>query len=452
MKTSSMIILPEIDDVDEKVINSEKSISNIRTLLYEHAIKVVNNTILKKYLTSEEIKARIEKYAKNIKQQEGIHYVGDPTFKKDTVLLSDHFFSSVVRNSTCQNSELNKYPEMIKLLEITGLTVACSNTVEDTPYNIGTQETRDLYLKTLIANYFATNYDKKEKRDIEFAGRTFKSYAVSNALQVNMIYVIASIVKDDILAMTLLSDTPEAFLSQAIDQTTNKKGTGEKLITYLKALNRSSKEMMFSESQMMVTQDFYDNKIYPFIEALKKQNKKMQIFCTTFLESNNFDIDDYNFHHMELATDVRFNKDDIEKIKYYINRFTNHCEQSKGQNTNFIDFFYTETPEVRKREDGWYEDDFSFVNKVVTEMNIDQYFYNTAVKNLDNIATKTMDFITETIIPLSLKNKKLNQTPEEFETMLSYLTFDNCNIEKSKKGQRKINKVKKKLLKNKREN
>ena len=85
-------------------------------------------------------------------------------------------------------------------------------------------------------------------------------------------------------------------------------------------------------------------------------------------------------------------------------------------------------------------------------MNIDQYFYNTAVRNLDNIATKTMDFITETIIPLSLKNKKLNQTPEEFETMLSYLTFNNCNIEKSKKGQRKINKVKKKLLKNKREN
>ena len=44
-----------------------------------------------------------------------------------------------------------------------------------------------------------------------------------------------------------------------------------------------------------------------------------------------------------------------------------------------------------------------------------------------------------------MKNKKINLNPQEFEEMLSLMTYQNSGITKSKKGTKKVEKVKKKI-------
>lgn len=443
MEKSSVINLPEIDDVNDEILKDEKIISDIITILISSAANVINNTILKKYISTQQVKENIERHAKKIEIDKG--YVGDAHFGRNTLYISEYFFSKPVRNSIYQNSNLNEYPEMIKLLEIIGLTTAVSDTTEDMGYNIGTNETRDVFIKSLIANYFATSYDKSEKKEISFAERTFKSYAVSNALQVNMIYALSYIIGEDALAEALVSNKTEEVLSNKIDEITNKQGLGKEFIDNIRQLNIISKQLMGHDAQYTETQRFFQEKINPFIKELKNQSTKLQFFITTFLEQNNYDLKDYNFHHHPINVDFTFTKDDIEFIEYYLKRFEDHAEQSRKEKTNFTDFFYTETPEVKPRNNSWYEEDFSFINKIVTEMNIDTYFYNQSRQKLDNATMKCINLLTETIIPKAIKNKRLNQNKEEFENMLSFLTYKNSSIEKSKKGQRQIQKVKKKI-------
>lgn len=445
MEKSSLIELPESEEITDEILKDEKIINNLRTILIASATNVVNNTILRNYVTPKQIKENIEKHAKNIKINKG--YVGDILLKRNTLLLSEIFFTKPVRDSINQNSNLNEYPELIKLLEIIGLTTALSDTHEDMGYNIGTNETRNVYIKSLIANYFATNYDKKEKKLVSFSGRTFHTYAVSNALQVNMIYAISHIVGEETLAKALVSPNTEEVLVNKIDEITKKKGLGNEFIDGLRSLDLASKELMGNEAQSIESEEFFDNRLAPLINALNNQSKKIQFFITTFLEENNYDIEDYNFHHHPIDVDFTFTKEDIEFIKHYVKRFSEHCEECRKNNTNFVDFFYTKVPEITPREDGWNESDFSFINKVATEISIDRYFYKSAKRNLDAKATNLINLLTESIIPRAIKSKNLSKTKEEFEEMLSYITYENSSIDRSKKGQRKIAKTKKFIIK-----
>ena len=110
-----------------------------------------------------------------------------------------------------------------------------------------------------------------------------------------------------------------------------------------------------------------------------------------------------------LPLDQRYGKEDIEFIKHYVKRFSEHCEECRKNNTNFVDFFYTKVPEITPREDGWNESDFSFINKVATEISIDRYFYKSAKRNLDAKATNLINLLTESIIPRTIKTKNLKK-------------------------------------------
>lgn len=450
MEKSSTISLPELDNYTEEDLKNSTTINNLRNLLIEKAINVVNNTVLKKYISKDEIKENIEKYARNIIGKEGIDYIGDPIYSWNTLYLSPYFFSEPIKTAHYQNNELHKYQDLIKLLEIIGLTTAVSDTLEDTCFRLGTKNTKDVYIKSLIANYFATSYDKKDKKEINFAGIKFSSYGVSNSIQVNMIYTLASIIGEEALAEALVSLETEKVLKEKIDEKVNKKGTGELFINNLNRLNQASKTMMGAEGLLLSDIDFYQNKILPFIEMLKKENPKRQNFITSFLEEYNYDIEDFQFHHGTLKDlDINFSKDDIKRIKYYCERFDKHVEDCNKGGFSIVDYLYVETPQVRPRDGQYHAEDFTFVNKVMTVIFIDEAYYNQSQSELKNSISNLINQFTEVLIPRSIKNKKLNQTPEQFTEMLSYLPYETDAINKSKKGQRQIKKIKKQIDKTK---
>ena len=66
MKKSSIMTLPDIEDVTEEVMNDESVKQNIRTLLINGAMNVVENTILKNYISKDTITQNINKYTKDI--------------------------------------------------------------------------------------------------------------------------------------------------------------------------------------------------------------------------------------------------------------------------------------------------------------------------------------------------------------------------------------------------
>lgn len=445
MKKSSIMTLPDIEDVTEEVMNDESVKQNIRTLLINGAMNVVENTILKNYISKDTITQNINKYTKDIKASH-YEYVGSPSYGWTTLHTSPILFSKPIRNAHLQNSNLTEYPELIKLLEIIGLTTAVAYSKDDQCFIIGTQDTKHEEIKSLIANYFATSTSDTKTREINFAGRTFNSKGVSNCLQVNMISVIAKILGEEELAKILISEYPEKDLAEKINEITKKKNLGEEIVQAIIKLNWKSKQLMGLEALADMDYKFYREKMQPLIFALEKQGKRMQMFITAFLERNNYDIEDYIFHHGEVENlDVRFTKEDIEYIQHLNQRFSEHWQQAKSKNTDFPDYFYSETPEVKPRDDGWHEDDFTFINKAITEMNIDITSYNKALNNLDNAATTLIDLFSEKLIPYAMKNKKINLNPQEFEEMLSLMTYQNSDITKSKKGTKKVEKVKKKI-------
>jgi len=445
MKKSSIMTLPDIEDVTEEVMNDESVKQNIRTLLINGAMNVVENTILKNYISKDTITQNINKYTKDIKASH-YEYVGSPSYGWTTLHTSPILFSKPIRNAHLQNSNLTEYPELIKLLEIIGLTTAVAYSKDDQCFIIGTQDTKYEEIKSLIANYFATSTSNIKTREINFAGRTFNSKGVSNCLQVNMISVIAKILGEEELAKILISEYPEKDLAEKINEITKKKNLGEEIVQAIIKLNWKSKQLMGLEALADIDYKFYKEKLQPFIFALEKQGKRMQMFITSFLERNNYDIEDYIYHHGEVESlDVRFSKEDIEYIQHLNKRFSEHWQQAKAENTNFPEYFYSETPEVKPRDNGWHEDDFTFVNKAVTEMNIDISSYNKALNNLDNATTTLINLFSEKLIPYAMKNKRINLNPKEFEEMLILMTYQNSDITKSKKGTRKVEKVKKKI-------
>lgn len=447
MEKSSIMTLPDISDVTEEMYQNETTLNNIRTLLINGALNVVNNTILKDYISKEQIEENIRKQTQSI-EVDRYGYIGDPNYGWDSLHTSPILFSKPIRDAHLQNSNLTEYPELLKIIEIIGLTTAMAFSKDNQCFVIGTQQTKDEHIKSLIANYFVTSYQDMEKREINFAGRTFKSSGVTNCLQLNMMSVVAKIIGEEELAKILISTYPEQDLATKIDEITKKKGLGKELVDYFIALNWRSKQLMTMEGITNVDIAFYKEKMEPFINALKQQNNKMQFFITTFLEQNNYDIEDYIFHHGKIeGLDIRFTKDDIEFIEAYNKRFSEHCELSRNTNINFRHYFYTETPEIKPSGTLWYEDDFTFVNKVVTEMNVDMEAYNDALARLDKVTIQMIDLFSEKIIPYAMKNKKLSLSPTEFEDMLGFLTFENAQVATSNKGTKKVEKVKKKIEK-----
>ena len=116
MKKSSIMTLPDIEDVTEEVMNDESVKQNIRTLLINGAMNVVENTILKNYISKDTITQNINKYTKDIKASH-YEYVGSPSYGWTTLHTSPILFSKPIRNAHLQNSNLTEYPELIKLLE-----------------------------------------------------------------------------------------------------------------------------------------------------------------------------------------------------------------------------------------------------------------------------------------------------------------------------------------------
>ena len=445
MQKSSIMSLPDTSDITKEMLRDETTLNNIRTLLINGALNVVNNTILKDYITKEQILENIKKYTQKI-EVDKYGYIGDPNYGWDCFYTSPVLFSKPIRDAHLQNSNLTEYPELLKIIEILGLTTATAFSLDDQCFVIGTQNRKSEHIKSLISNYFATSNQNTEKREINFAGRTFDSTGITNCLQLNMMSVVAKIIGEDELAKILISTYPEKDLAAKIDEITKKKGLGKDLVDSLIALNWRSKQLMTMEVIRDIDITFFKEKMEPLINALKKQNNKMQLFITTFLEQNNYDIEDYIFHHGETpGLDIRFTKEDIEFIESYNKRFSEHCEQSRNCNINFRSYFYTETPKIESRGSLWYEDDFTFVNKVITEMNVNFEAYEETLMKLDNTTTHIIDLFSEKIIPHAMKNKKLSLSPTEFEEMLGLLTFRNSNIAVSNKGTKKVQKVKKKI-------
>lgn len=446
MTKSSIINLPEMDDITEEMFNDETIINNIKTLLIEGASKVVDNTILRKYISKEEIKKNIEKNAQKISVKNGNIYVGDSIYENDTLIISPIFFSKPIRSVNSQNSDINEYPELLKLLETIGLTTAFADSQDKDIYPFSQTSTKYEYIKELIANYFVTSYDKKEPRDVIFAERKFKAYGVSNCLQLNMISVIACIIGEEALAEVLTSQTPEKTLEEKINAVTGKNNLGKEFITQIKNLDKRSKQLMISEAILQQDYEFFNNKIKPLIDVLKQQSKKMQFFIATSLEQNNYDIDDYINHHGKIdGLDFKFTGEDIEFIEDLSKRFHGHCNEAEEGKISFTQYFYTEVPEVKPRDNTWYIDDFSFINKVVTEINVDVAIYNSCAFGLDNSVISLINLLSEKIIPQAMKNKKLNLEPQEFEDMLQLMTYENSEINTSKKGQKQVQKIKKKI-------
>jgi len=448
---NTIMHLPSTENIDPAIFEDEKTLNNIRNILINSANNVVNNTTLSKYITPQQIKENIEKHTKNIEATNT--NAENPIYKRESIGLSYHFFTEPVRNSLSQNSDIDNYPDMIKLLEIVGLATAMSDTREDLGYYIGTCETRNIFLKLLIANYFATDYDKKEKKEINFGIRKFFSYGISNYLELNMIYALSYIIGEETLAKALISTKPEEILINKINEITNKKNLGKEFMDNLHEINIESRRLLREKTQYYRSQTFYQEKMNPLIKELAKQNKKMQIFITTFLERNNYDIKDYNFHHSPINVDFTFNEEDINFIEEYIARFEQHCDDYRKEPTNLIGFFYVTTPEVQPQANGWDESDFTFINKVMTEINIDNHFFNFIIcRHLDYSVADMANLFAEHLIPYTLKNKSLNISETQLEEMLSFLTYQNSQISNSKKGQRKLQKIKKKINQKQKEN
>ena len=116
-----------------------------------------------------------------------------------------------------------------------------------------------------------------EKREINFAGRTFDSTGITNCLQLNMMSVVAKIIGEDELAKILISTYPEQDLAAKIDEITKKKGLGKDLVDSLIALNWRSKQLMTMEVVRDIDITFFKEKIEPLINVLKKQNNKIQV-------------------------------------------------------------------------------------------------------------------------------------------------------------------------------
>ena len=85
MEKSSLIELPELEEITDEILKDEKIINDIRTILIASATNVVNNTILRNFITPKQIKENIEKHAKNIKINKG--YVGDILLKRKIVKI-----------------------------------------------------------------------------------------------------------------------------------------------------------------------------------------------------------------------------------------------------------------------------------------------------------------------------------------------------------------------------
>ena len=447
---NTIMHLPSTENIDPAIFEDENTIHNIRNVLINSANNVINNTILAKYITPQQVKENIEKHAKNIKATNT--NAENPLYRRGSIVLSHHFFTDSVRNSLFQNSDINNYPDMIKLLEIIGLATAMSDTIECWSYNIGTCENRSIFLKLLIANYFATSYDKKEKKEINFGDATISSYGISNYVEVNMIYALSYLIGQEALAEVLISKEPETTLINKINEATNQKDLGQTFINNIYDINHTTARLVQEEKIYSLSQKFLHEKIEPLIAELAKENKKMQFFITTFLEHNNYDIQDYNFHHQPINIDFTFTQEDIQFINKYIERFEKHWKQYRNTPSDLIRFFYIKTPEVHPQKNGWDEGDFTFINKVVTEINIDQHFQNYNCKSLDYEIINMINFFVESLIPQVLRNKKLSISTQDFEEMLSFLTCQNSYFKCSKKGERKIKKIKKKINKKQKEN
>lgn len=450
MIDTSMIKLPI---ADENLYKDEIVKNNIKTLLINEALKTINNTILKDYITKDEVIKNINTYAEKIEVKKGFDFLEDPIYSYNTLFLEPYFFTQTMKNINNINSDLFEYPDLLKISEVIGLTTAFANSDENMCFIIGTSSTKDEYIKGLIANYFATSYKNNDIKEVNYAGKKFATYGTIKCLQLNMISIIALIIGEDSLAEVLVSRQPEQTLAQKIDIITKRKGFGYKFIKQMHSLEKNIKSLEFFLPTIEKDNNFYEEKIKPLIDVLQKYDDHTQLFISSYLENNNYDINqwitilptkakEFNFH---------FNENDIEYIKTLEKSYKEHEKESMkiGKGHLFFSCLATEVPKISSRDGYFYMEDLTFLNKVVTEFNINKVILKEKIKKVDEAVISIIDLLSEKIIPYAIRNSRIALNQKQLEEITLMMTYDNSEITMSKKGQRQMQKVKKKIDKNK---
>ena len=101
------------------------------------------------------------------------------------------------------------------------------------------------------------------------------------------------------------------------------------------------------------------------------------------------------------------------------------------------------------RDGGFYMEDLTFINRLVTEININKSTWEEKLEKVDDATTRMINLLLEKIIPYAIKNKKINLSPAQLEDILSLVTYEKLDLKSSQKSQNEIKKVKRRIDKSK---
>jgi len=459
IEESTTLEIPKDEEIQIEKKYDEKTQRIIREVLIESATRIVENSILKKYITKEQIRKNIEAHTKTISNHEYFtSEAGIPRFKdSSTIFLHDYFFSTPVLNYKNLNSELYKYPEMLKILEITGLTIA----IHQLDYEKMNPPERKPIFKYLLANYFVSEYEQTEIKEIILNGKKFKSNSSINSLTINYIKVLSYIIGEDKLIEAMLSKKPKHILISELEKKGTPHDIASELIYNIQAFPYHCNNLIREEKRNDFDKTLY-NKIYPLYDFINRSifhndldRKKLAEYIKKidydrnilFKDKDNEDMQPVPWFINLLKSCQSLNltkeeKEYIERCEFSFYVMWNNFVSGDLSKEKYLVYYKNEPiPKQIYLNELQY---FHWLNKTLTIMKLDEKHLNEAINRVNEKNSNITNALINIIIYAS-KNNKLNLTTEQFEDILSLITFDNFDLELTKKQEKGLQKTKNKI-------
>jgi len=413
-----MLSLPYFKESTNKLINDEKTLNSICELLIKHAANVIERTSLKKYITEEQIRQNIKSSINCItpfKPNEFDQF--QPIYNIDSIAINQQLFTILQKINDCQNDILNEYPDLIKILEITGLTLVFNGKYQ-LPFKTD--------LAKIIANY---NTEQNYVLAIYFSN---KENQIED-IPLNYIKIISYIIGEEELINAIINtDTyPHSISNNLVTKMFRATELYDECMVVtdkIFSLFSDIEQINYYTRKNNITKFLYNYKLKPLKSILEKFGDKKQAFIANSIKVNNYNLDNIPNIKKELLKHGLFLHLDEDEIKYIKESETFFLEKAKDHVNRFENSAYLKTG---------YK---NWVLRTTCKSVIDMKEYDQKQLKINNkIEEINEKFIT--IFASLLKYNKLNLTPIEFENILNLMTLKPSD----KKAEIKLNKTIKKI-------
>ena len=237
----------------------------------------------------------------------------------------------------------------------------------------------DKVIKNLIATYLVVKNNNYQLEKVEFAGRWFNSYNISNNILVNIIEEIATVLGEEVLIDTLKNNC--RCIVDEIDTKTKRRGLGIRIVRDIVELDNLYKYIVLYSKVIDFNSELIEKKLVPIYEFLRKNKSSINYQNTilNLIEMRDFDISILGgLNKNKIVFELEdFTENEKKVIKNFVSAF-----DAKGYNRR-EDVLFFKYPDisnccVRVAGKNYYGNEyFSFINKFITVFNdINQEYYS----------------------------------------------------------------------------